>query len=97
MVQLLELWSFEAVVAIAGIFGIQTQAGGASTSIRQQGADQIWGALKDAVGPRGRCSNGAWRWLSGTVGRAAAHAAAGGISTTRAIREAKPTLMTVNL
>jgi hypothetical protein len=47
----LELWSLKAIEAIAGFIGLETHAGGTAGRIRQQCADQVWGALKDAVIP----------------------------------------------
>jgi len=47
--QLFELWCFKPIEAIAGILRIQTPAECATTSIRQQCADQVGGALKNAV------------------------------------------------
>jgi DUF1009 family protein len=51
VVQLFELKGFKAIKTIAVIFGIQTQAGGLTTAIRQQCPDQVWCALKNAVVP----------------------------------------------
>ena len=47
----LELWSFKPIEAIAGILGLETHAEGTAGRIRQERADQVWGALKDAVIP----------------------------------------------
>jgi len=51
VVQLFELWSFKPIEAITGILGLETHAGGTAGRIRQQCADQVWGALENAVIP----------------------------------------------
>jgi hypothetical protein len=51
VVQLFKFWSLKAIEAIAGIIGIQTQAGGTAAPIQQQSTNQVGCALKNAVIP----------------------------------------------